>query len=362
MLKIVHIIDCLQVGGKERQLIELVKGLSTSENVKVLVIVLCKNNYYKGLDNLDIEVLLLDRKTKNDPLMFIRLFRIFKSFKPQIVHSWNLMCSVFVVPACKILNIPLVNGVIRNAPAELEKYNKEWLKIKLTFPFSKIILANSKAGLKSFNVDEKKGRYIYNGFDENRVLGLTDSNIIRTRFSIKSEYIVGMVARFHELKDFKTYILAAQSIIKQRDDITFLAIGAGPTLKECEAMVQDYEKTNIRFLGDQENVESLINIFDIGVLCTYTEGISNSIMEYMACSKPTIANAGGGTGELVINGKTGFLTTTGDIVDLIDKILYLIDNKNIAQEMGNLARERLASKFSLKNMTDLHLELYQKLV
>lgn len=365
MLKLLHIIDCLQLGGKERQLVELVKGLSTSKNVKVLVVVLCKNNYYEGLDNLDIEVLSLNRKIKNDPFIFIKIFRIFRSFKPQIVHSWNVMCSFYVLPACKILNIPFVNGVIRDAPLMLKKHNKGWLLRKFTFPFSDIILANSKAGLKAYDINKKKGLYIHNGFDDNRVLKLTDPDKMRIKFSIRSEFIVGMVARFHEHKDFITFILASQSILKQRDDITFLAIGAGPTLKACEAMLDDHERINIRFLGDQKNVESWINMLDVGVLTTnsdvHGEGISNTIMEYMSCSKPTIATAGGGTPEIVVNSKTGLLIKPGDILGLSEKILYLIDNKDIAKKMGNLSRERLTTEFSLKKMTDLHLELYQKI-
>ena len=60
-------------------------------------------------------------------------------------------------------------------------------------------------------------------------------------------------------------------------------------------------------LGIRSGIESLISAMDICVLSTFTEGISNSILEYMALEKPVIATAGGGTNEIVIDNKTGFL-------------------------------------------------------
>lgn len=72
-------------------------------------------------------------------------------------------------------------------------------------------------------------------------------------------------------------------------------------------MVKPEYKDNIKFLSSQENVESIMNICDIGVLASFTKGFSNSIMEFMALGKPMIATDGGGTKELVVDGNTGYL-------------------------------------------------------
>ena len=80
----------------------------------------------------------------------------------------------------------------------------------------------------------------------------------------------------------------------------------------------------IIFLGKRSNVESIINIFDVGILLTnskvHGEGISNSIMEYMALGKPVIATRGGGTNEVVIEGENGYLIDPFNEDQLIEKI------------------------------------------
>jgi glycosyltransferase involved in cell wall biosynthesis len=82
-------------------------------------------------------------------------------------------------------------------------------------------------------------------------------------------------------------------------DICFLLIGDGENIERCKYLVKDLPTENIKFLGRQNDAESIINIFDIGVLTTniriHREGISNSIIEYMAMGKPVIATQGGGT-------------------------------------------------------------------
>ena len=98
-------------------------------------------------------------------------------------------------------------------------------------------------------------------------------------------------------------------ILNNRKDVTFLVIGNGINLEKCRMKARGHEK--IKFLGFQNDIESIVNVFNAGVLLTnqdvHGEGISNSIMEYMALGKPVIATDGGGTKELIVDGKTGFL-------------------------------------------------------
>ena len=72
------------------------------------------------------------------------------------------------------------------------------------------------------------------------------------------------------------------------------------------------------------SLESIINICHCGVLSTFTEGISNAVMEYMALGKPVLVTDGGGSKEIVVDGKTGLLCEKRNAEDLAEKILYLI--------------------------------------
>jgi glycosyltransferase involved in cell wall biosynthesis len=206
-----------------------------------------------------------------------------------------------------------------------------------------------------------KSYCIHNGFDTNRVRSIEDIDIAKKNFNITTDYVVGMVARFHERKDYNLYIRSALKILQKRNNVTFVTVGDGNTLNGCMGMVPEKYKDQILFLGKQKNVESIINLFDIGVLASYEEGISNSIMEYMALGKPVVATKHGGNEEIVQDKKTGYLVKPNDMDELTGYIELLLDNKDLATAMGAAGKERLEKEFSIEKMTDAHISLYKNL-
>ena len=180
----------------------------------------------------------------------------------------------------------------------------------------------------------------------------------------KNERIVmAMVAGFDDRKDFGTLIKAAIKICESRDDLVFLLIGDGPLLKSLKAIVPPkFLDKQILFTGKRRDIESILQIVDIGLLITYYEGISNSIIEYMATGKPVIATKGGGTVELVKDEVNGFLIRPRDEEQLIDKLTLLINDKNLRMEMGNRAFHWVREKFDINEKVNQYIALYQRLV
>ena len=361
-MKILFFIDSLTAGGKERRFVELIKGLQKYPDIKCELAIMSDEIHYTGIHKLNVRIHYLIRKWKKDPNILLKLYQLCKEFKPDIIHSWGSMPSVYALPIAKLLGIKFINAMISDAPLKLKVFNKAWIRSKLTFPFSDIILSNSNAGLKSYNAQKQKSYCIHNGFDFKRLKKIEDKESVKSKFGIKTNKILGMVASFRDEKDYDTYIKAANTLLQRRQYITFLAIGDGKNLPYCKQVVKSKYKDKIKFLGKQNDVESLINIFDIGVLSTYTEGISNVVMEYMALGKPVIATDGGGTKELIIDGETGFLVEQKNYIQLADKIEYLLDNKEAAAIMGSKGRERIKQEFSLEKMTNSYVTLYNSLL
>jgi len=360
-LKILHIIHGLNSGGAERQLVELLKGLVKKDNIKVGVVIFSDVIDYEYIFNLDVDIHILKRKCKKDFTIFSKLYKICKIFKPDIIHGWELMSSVYSMPIAKLIGAKFINGIIRDAPPEFSLFKSRFfLLTKMTLFFSDFNISNSYAGLRSYNLSGLKSNCIHNGFDFNRLKNINNAENIRKQHNIKTKNTVGMVARFDKRKDYATYIESAINILQKRNDVTFLAIGDGETLHNCKNLVPDKYKEYIRFLGKQNDVESLINIFDIGVLLSFEEGIANSIMEYMALEKPVIATKHKGNEEIVIENRTGYLIRREDIKDLSEKIEYLLDNKVTATAIGRAGRERLEKEFNLEKMTEAYINLYAK--
>jgi len=354
--------DSMKFGGKERRMAELLKVLP-ERNIHA-ELVLFKTPPPKIPYGINVKIQIINRWVKKDPFIFFRLFAICKKFRPDIIHSWGSMPSVYAFPICKLLNIKLINAMITNANTP-RFLSSEWIRSKLTFPFSDIIVSNSLAGLKAYNVLKGKSFCIYNGFNFDRIKNLKSQKNIREKFNITTEHIVGMAAIFDLKKDYNTYFNAALKILKKRNDVTFLAIGGGELLESFKYK-PEYQNKNIVFTGDQHDVESIISILSIGVLCSnfkvHKEGISNSLLEYLALGIPVIATYGGGTNEIIINNKNGFLIEPYDVDALANKIQLLLNEPHLCKKFAANGKEMINKNFSIERMVNKTIEIYNNVM
>lgn len=368
-MKILFFIDSLVAGGKERRLIELMKGIKLQPNIEFQLVVMSHEIHYQEVFDFDITIHYLIRTTKKGLSVFNKFYKICKEYKPDIVHCWDSMTAVIAVPACKMLHIKLVNGMVVNTPVKQNIFNRHWFRAKLTFPFSNLIIGNSKAGLKAYSAPIRKSSCIYNGMDLNRFNNLKEPSCIRKeifRDDSNNVFIAGMVAAFEPRKDYKSLIKAAEALISTNNDIRFILIGDGADFNEIKNSVPGLLLNKIIFLGKRSDVESIVNIFDVGILLTnrkvHGEGISNSIIEYMALGKPVIATRGGGTNEVVIDNNNGFLIDGDNSDQLIEKIEILMKQKSLKKDLGENGNRMIREKFDLKIMTNHYLVAYHKLL
>jgi len=366
-VKILFFINGIHPGGKERRMIELMKELKLRQQTDFQLIVMNSEISYPEIYDLKIKIHFLIRKTTKHFRVFRKLYKICKQYKPNIIHCWDSMTVVYAIPICKLLNIKLINGMIVDTPVIKNFSNKNWLRGQVTFPFSNIIVGNSQAGLRAYKAPVKKSMCIYNGIDLSRFQNLEDPIHIRKALfgnQFEHVFIVGMVAAFELRKDYKTLIEAAIMLVSKHVDLRFLLIGGGSYLNQSKSSIPRALSDKIIFLGKQSNVESLINIFDIAILLTnakvHGEGVSNSIIEYMALCKPVIATRGGGTDEVIIENENGFLIEPNNKDQLIEKIEFLMKNEK-RNTIGQVARKTVEERFNLKIMTDQYTNIYQDL-
>jgi glycosyltransferase involved in cell wall biosynthesis len=356
-LRVLICIEALGVGGKERQAVELVKRLTCRPDIECRVICLDNHDFYLDeIAGLAIPIDFTTRRVRWDIGLFHKLYRIITHYQPHLIHTNGLMSSFYTLPIARLMRIPLINGSIRNA---FSGGDFRWSLEKLLLKASDYRVANSYAGLWSRGFSEKESNnvVIYNGFDFSRVKCLTTKENPCRHVRDSKLKTVGMVAEFNRFKDYTTFIRAAYQISRRKKDIVFVAVGDGETLEASKKIAAGAEV--IKFLGKRKDIIHLAAIFDIGVLSTFTEGLSNSIMEYMALRKPVVATDGGGTRELVVDGETGFLVPPQNPDVLATKIEYLLDHPDIARRMGEAGEARLRREFSITRMVEETVKLYQ---
>jgi len=357
VIRVVHFIDSLRVGGKERQFVELINGMRGKTAIENFIVCMGREDFYRNdISGIQNNIIYLVRKIRWDPLLFFKLYRIIKKIGPDIIHTNAMLTSFYALPVARACGVRLINGSIRNA---FTRTGIKWWIEKWLLDRSDIRLANSLAGLQSRGYEPSdRNVVIHNGFDFSRLPAAHPSEEMPFPRQLSSGSVVGMVAEFNYNKDWATYIAAAKVVVGKRNDVVFLAVGDGVTLDECRKLA-DFQP-RMHFMGSRRNIEEIVSRFTIGVLATFKEGISNSIMEYMALGKPVVASDGGGTKELIIDGETGYLVPPRDPVALADKILFLLSHKELAEVMGERGRQRIKKDFSLSSLAEKTIALYER--
>lgn len=364
MIKILFAIDGLRSGGKERRFLSLLKSLIVLEDFKCEVIVFNKEVHYKELFDLGVSVNFLIRTTKKDISLFFKYHNIAKIFNPNIIHSWDTLSTLYSIPTAKLLRKKLITSKITDAPPNYTVFSKFWVLSEICFHFSDIILANSSAGLKSYRIKSQKSQVIYNGVDLSRFSVIFTKEEIKNELRISTKFIVIMVASFSDNKDYNTFFEIAHHINKVRNDVSFVAVGDGKKFNICRQKVDALQLKNVIFLGQRNDVEQILKASDIGVLISnlevHGEGISNSILEYMAMSLPVIANNAGGTNEIIQDNFNGFLVNDNQIQNFISHINNLLNDDELRKQIGENAKKTIETNFDLDKMSNNFIETYKQ--
>jgi len=173
---------------------------------------------------------------------------------------------------------------------------------------------------------------------------------------------IGVVASLTPVKRHDL-LIRAYSIIKMsmpKSKIHILFLGEGKERGKLENLAKRLKvEENIHFAGAVKDVAAYLYQLDIGVMCSDREGLSNAILEYMACGLPVVATKAGGNTELV-DEENGICVPTDDVDALAGALLQLIENKDMRVKMGAASIAKIKQSFSWqKTMTEL--ESYYKL-
>ncbi len=356
-MKILFFSENLHSGGKERRIVELIKELSKYNQYEVQLVLTRKNIHYEEIERYGTKIHYLERKFwKKDPSVFFRFCLLVERFKPDCIHVWGRMVAIYAIPAARIWKIPLINSEITDAP---EGILPPELSLRLTMKYSDQIIANSRAGIKAYGAPKEKSTVIHNGFDFRRLDYIRDKEAVRNELGLETDYVVIMIGTYYYKKDYPTFLKAAEIVLKSRSDITFIGIGSGDP-DQYSDLIEGKNKNRIKLLRSRQNIEEVMNIADIGVLATFTEGISNSILEFMALSKPVVVTGEGGCEELVMDNKNGFLSKPGNFSEMAHQIQMLLDDPEKRATFGKKSREIVQEEFSQENMIEKFIDIYSK--
>jgi glycosyltransferase involved in cell wall biosynthesis len=120
--------------------------------------------------------------------------------------------------------------------------------------------------------------------------------------------------------------------------------------------------SHVRFLGHRADAASLLHFADLVWLASEFEGMSNSLMEAMACGRPIVATAIPPNQELIQHGVHGYLVNVGDSAGFAQYSLKLLEDLELANRMGAAARQRVETELSVSRMIERHVTLYHEMM
>lgn len=361
IMRITYVLDTFKGGGKERRCLQVIQGLNRAGVTDIQVIIVNNDIAYKELYDTTAKIEIIDRK--NQKLSQIqtakKLFRLLKKFKPDIVQTWGMMSAGVVLLVKPFLRFKFLASYVA------DNYTPHGLNGMINKVCNHVcvrIISNSKAGIKAYNTPSSKAVLIYNGFNEERFHNTTVVDKKKEMLGIATKYVVAMVASFWRTKDWQCYIDAAKEVVKQRHDITFLAVGQGPQWDYYNNQITDDERTYIKMTGRRDDIDEIYQICDLTVLTSSNgEGVSNSIMESMAWGVPVIATNSGGTPEIIVDGENGRLINVQTAERVAAMVTELLDDPALLMQMKDKASLTVKEKFLLQRMTSEYIELYKKI-
>ncbi len=217
-------------------------------------------------------------------------------------------------------------------------------------------------------VPAKKIITVYNGIDLTGFKDTGDASRIRQEFGLlQGQFVVGEVGRLGNDKGQHILIQAAKKVIKDNPDTAFMIAGedltqGGRYREKLEKLTGDLGlKKQVIFTGYRGDIAELMSTFDIFVLpSTFYEGLPVVILEAMAAKKAVIATTVGGNPEIVVDGQTGKLVPPLDADKLAEAITYFRNHAQALKEMGEEGYKRVKQYFSLSEMLDKIMDIYQE--
>lgn len=278
----------------------------------------------------------------------------------DLLHTWDADAAIFGQFAAARAGIPLITS--RRDLGQIYPWYKRAL-LRRADACAVAVVANANAIADHFEKQgtaREKFRVIPN------ILDLSEFDALSTRtlpipVRWRADEAVVMVARLDPEKDHATFLRAAARVLASRPDADFVLAGDGVERSNLERLAGELGiSVRVYFLGDITDVPVLLRRAAIGALTpSRNEGLSNTILEYMAARLPVVATDCGGNRELVDPPRGGFIVPPGDDEGLATELIRLLENASLRAEMGEHNRARVERNHQPAAIADQFAALYR---
>ena len=358
-IKVMQVISDSNIGGAGKVLLNMLECFDKNKiDCKIIIPNGSRlKDFIKDLGYDIIEINNLGESSFDYELIKI-FISIFKCERPDIIHTH---ASLSARIAAKILGIKII-------------YTRHWLGGEKTNFLLKLInnyfcdaaIAVSQATVKSLimtGISEKKISVVYNGIKSLKKYSEIEKKILRNKYNLGDEFIVGTILRLEKIKGIKYFIDAANKFLDYNPNAKFLIFGDGTLKNNLENYVHELKRENkIIFMGFIKNTQEALNLLDIFILPSIQEALSLALIEAMSVGCACIATDCGGPSEIINNKNNGLLVPIKNSDAILYAIKFLFENNSLRDRISKNAVDTVSKKFLAQNMTDKIIKIYERLV
>lgn len=368
---VLQLIGSFHQGGSERQAVQLTRLLRRDKTYNVRLAALNSEGVLKSeVESLGLTDIPEFKLNSFYDLNFFKQLqkcaRFIKENNFEIVHAHDFYTNVFGIAAARLANVKLKIASKRETSGM--RTNAQKLVEKRVFNFADRIVVNSEA-VKNYLIAEKiraeKIRVIYNGLDLQRLepQKLARREICETLglpLEDRLKFVTLVANLRHTVKNQRMFLRTAKRVAEKIPESHFVLAGEGDLKTDLENFARELNVADrTHFIGRCTRVPELLSISSVGVLTSFAEGFSNSLLEYMAAGLPVVATNVGGAAEAIIENETGFLIESDDDAAMANRLIELLENEAKIAGFGEKGRQTVKEKFSLETQLEKTLELYE---
>lgn len=376
-IRIAFIIDTINsIGGTEKQLLGLIRSLD-KERFEAYLLCLKPPNAYVHLDigsmdeyrshciyhELDIGSLASIRCIGR----IFKLVRFLRERKIDIIQTYFIDAQLIGIVAGRLAGTKKIVCCRRDLGFWHEPHLLFLVRTMNVFADS--FLVNSSAIrdqiARDERIDPEKISTIRNGIDRGAYNGsLSQRCEMEGSRDRRDCFSVGISANFtRQVKRVDVFIRAAALVLEEIPHVRFCIAGEGNLREELIGLSRELGISGkVMFLGALTDVHDVLKGWDVGVLSSDSEGMSNSILEYMASGIPVVATAVGGNRELIEEGVNGFLVARGDHVSMAARICDLLKDRDLRKRMGEQGRRIVSEKYDWEIVKGEYESFYLRLL
>ncbi|MDO4231690.1 MAG: glycosyltransferase, partial [Lautropia sp.] len=377
-LRIMIMTDEMEVGGSQRQIVQLASGLKARRIECTVVYFINPSFLLDELHAAGVETIRVDKRKPVDPVFLRQLRKTIRQWRPDVLHCFSFTAELWGAVALQTLPARQRPALISSVRGTYEWYSERQWKLKRWVSLrSQAIISNSLEGAdyaaRRMQLPLEDFSIVANGV---RVLQ-PQAELVH---QLRSKYLLSPVAsgsddmtqddrgmlllfvgRLVEHKNLPRLLDAFAPVAAENPHVSLLLVGSGPLGPSLKAQVQQHNLSHqVRMLGERDDVAALMSAADIVVAPSLREGLSNVILEAMALGRPVIATPVGATPDVIDDGVNGLLVDASDTHALSAAMRRLIGDADLRKRLGTAAHARVTEKYSPQVMVRSMLKEYQR--